>query len=379
MIGDDFRRKVGGYILKEDGRYYIGNNIEFKRVVIDNNLKVIARANPEDKLILSVGLMDLGHTVAVTGEGINDVPALENSHVGFCMGSGVSAAKQASKMILVDDNINSIINAVLWGRNIYGNVRKFLQFQLTFNVTTILIVFMGAIFRGATLFSVVELMWLNLIMDTLAALSLASERPNPSVIADQPVKENENLITRDMWKQIVGMSLYISGVMFIMFWFNEDFWSLNYSMSQDLFENGNPTDKCRAFTMLFNLFVYLHLFNQLNCREITAKRTNPFKNITRNFQFLLVFFSTIGVQYMIVEWGGVVTRTSGLTSRQHAFSVIIGSSSLVASYMIKKLPDVLTDRLVPKINDATLQDDQSKIMSMYKKQANSKMTDIKAL
>lgn len=326
-----------------------------------------------------MGLKELNQTVAVTGEGINDVAALENSDVGFCMGSGVSAAKQAAKMILVDDNVNSIINAILWGRNIYGNVRKFLQFQLTFNITTVLIVFMGAIFRGATLFSVVELMWINLVMDTLAAISLASERPHPVVIMEKPVKNDENLITPDMWKQIVGMSLYISGVMFLMFWFNENIWGFSYSMDQDLFSLGQPTEKCRAFTMLFNLFICLHLFNQLNCREVHGERTNPFRNITKNFFFLIVFFGSFGVQYMLVQWGGIIARTSGLTSQQFAFCVIVGSTSLVASYMIKKLPNIITDRLVPKIDDAKIQEDTSAIMKMYNKQANAKVTDMKAV
>lgn len=294
------------------------------------------------------------------------------------MGSGVSAAKSAAKMILVDDNINSIINAVLWGRNIYGNVRKFLQFQLTFNITTILIVFMGAIFRGATLFSVVELMWINLIMDTLAAISLASERPYPDVIREDPVKDTDNLITEDMWKQIIGMSLYISGVMFIMFWFNENFWGFTYSMEQDLFSLGKPTDKCRAFTMLFNIFIFMHLFNQLNCREVHGLRMNPFSNISKSYFFLIVFFGTFGVQYMIVEWGGLIARTSGLSSREYAFSVMVGSTSLVASFFIKRLPSVITNRLVPKINDAKLEEDQSLIMKMYNKQANAKFSDTKA-
>ena len=136
----------------------------------------------------------------MSGEGFSDVPALEAANVGFSMGSGVPAAKYAASMILVDDNIKSIINAVVWGRNIYGNVRRFLQFQITFNITTILIVFIGGIFKGATLFSVLQLLWINLIMDTIAAVALAAEKPQHDSIKEKPVSENDNLITPTMWK-----------------------------------------------------------------------------------------------------------------------------------------------------------------------------------
>jgi len=264
-----------------------------------SSLKVISRVTPHDKLVLTNGLKQLkklgeNHIVAVTGEGFADVPALEAAHVGFSMGSGCAAAKNVSKMILVNDDIKSVINAVLWGRNIYGNVRRFLQFQITFNITTVLIVFMGGIFRGATLFSVIQLLWINMIMDTLAAISLAAESPAPEAIEEKPVQADQNLITPGMWKQISGMTLYISSIMFIMFWFNEDFWGFTYSMDLDMFEKGVPTDKCRAFTMLFNLFIYLHIFNQINCREVNENKFNPFYRITKNWYFLAVLASVIG-------------------------------------------------------------------------------------
>jgi magnesium-transporting ATPase (P-type) len=143
-------------------------------------------------------------------------------------------------MILINDDLSSIINAVLWGRNIFSNVKRFLQFQITFNVTTVLIVFIGAIFRGATIFSAIQLLWMNLIMDTLAAIAFAAEKPQPEAIKEKPIKENDNMITPSMWKQITGMTIFISGVMFIMFWFNEDFWGFNYGMEDNMFDNGEP-------------------------------------------------------------------------------------------------------------------------------------------
>lgn len=154
-------------------------------------VKVISRVTPHDKLVLTQGLAQLpgndSRVVAVTGEGFADVPALKAAAVGFSMGSGVPAAKAAAKMILINDDLSSIINAVLWGRNIYSNVKRFLQFQITFNVTTVLIVLMGAIFRGATIFSVIQLLWMNLIMDTLAAIAFAAELPQHDAIKEKPI------------------------------------------------------------------------------------------------------------------------------------------------------------------------------------------------
>jgi P-type Ca2+ transporter type 2C len=133
-------------------------------------------------------LRKLGKVVAVTGEGINDVPALKAADVGFSMGSGVDAAKNSAKMILCEDNIMSIINAVLWGRNIYANVRKFIQFQLTVNFSALLITFISCILEGVPIFSVVQLLWLNIIMDILAAIALGAERPSKESITNVPYR-----------------------------------------------------------------------------------------------------------------------------------------------------------------------------------------------
>ena len=120
---------------------------------------------------------------------------------------------------------------------------------------------------------------MNLIMDTLAAIALAAERPRPEAIKEKPVKDNDDIITVAMWKNITGMTIYISAVMFIMFWFNEDFWGFTYGMEDDLFSGGEPTNKCYAFTMLFNIFIWMHIFNFINCRDVRDKNFNPFQAI----------------------------------------------------------------------------------------------------
>ena len=293
------------------------------------------------------------------------------------MGSGCPAAKKASKMILVDDNILSILNAVLWGRNIYSNVRKFLQYQLTFNITTVLIVFMGAIFRGATIFSAIQLLWMNIIMDTLAAIALAAERPHPRAIKEKPFREGlDNIITYDMQRMIAGMTIYISSIMFIMFWFNEDIWGFTYTMSDPLYDkDGNSTYKCKAFTMLFNLFIWLHIFNLFACRDINWKRYNPFLGLTHNFFFIAVFFAIIGIQLVMVEWGDTITQTSGLEQDEHCVCIIVGSTSLIASFIIRKLPEKLF-ALVPLFDDKLLKEPpEDKLSRIYNKMEDININD----
>jgi len=198
LTGEEFRQKVGGVVKTVEGQFALERKSEFQHVA--KTLKVLGRANPLDKHILTTGLKEIGKVVAVTGEGINDVDALRNAHVGFAMGSGVSVAKDSADMILTSDDFESTMMAVMWGRNIYANVRKFLQFQLTANFTALIIIFIGAVTKGTATFGVVQLLWLNLIMDTFAAIALGSERPHPSIIKTPPVKENETIMTVTMWR-----------------------------------------------------------------------------------------------------------------------------------------------------------------------------------
>lgn len=199
ITGEEFRKRVGG--VKIDGeKPYLEKPNEFRKFINESKVKVIARATPEDKRIMTIGLQEMKHTVALTGEGINDIKGLGISDVGFAMGSGVSAAKNASNMILAEDNLMSIINAVLWGRNIYSNVRKFIQFQITVNFTALILLFLIALMTGQAAFTVVQLLWINMIMDMFAALALAAEKPQKSVIKNPPVKDTEAIITKAMWR-----------------------------------------------------------------------------------------------------------------------------------------------------------------------------------
>jgi magnesium-transporting ATPase (P-type) len=155
-----------------------------------------------------------------------------------------------------------------------------------------------------------------------------------------------------MWRQIIGMTIYISFVMFIMFWFNEDIWGFTYEMNDAWMDGLSPSNKTKAFTMLFNMFIYMHLFNLINCREVKPSRKNVFSEISNNFFFILAFTFIAVTQYLLVQWGGTIFRTAPLDGKQHAYCVILGLTVFIPSFALKLLPsgmDFLTKRL--KIND----------------------------
>lgn len=172
----------------------IKNTAEFDKIY--PKLDVLARARPEDKYALVVGLKERGYVVAVTGDGANDAPALIKADVGFAMGeSGTEIAKESSDIVIMDDNLKSIVQSVIWGRNVYDNIRKFLQFQLTINVAAVLLIIIGSIILSSPVFTPVQLLWINLVMDTLASLALAAEDPDENVINRPPHKRTEMIIS----------------------------------------------------------------------------------------------------------------------------------------------------------------------------------------
>lgn len=326
MTGEEFRNAVGGLVKDQFGNKILAKKQEFIQVV--RNLKVIGRAIPYDKHILATGLKELGRVVAVTGEGINDIDALKSADVGIVMGSGVSVAKDAADIILINDNFESTMNAVMWGRNIYSNVRKFTQFQLTANFSALIIVFLGACFKGTPTLSIVQLLWLNMIMDTFAAVALGSEAPHPSIIKNPPFKEKEPIITVTMWRQIYGMTAYITAVMIILYFFVDNMWGFDVNNSGPFFDaNGQPTGKCYSYTMMFETFIFMHLFNEINCRRIGGTQYNVYHNFLPNWRFFAVVAGLFGLQVCLVNFGGVMTNCAPLTSDQHCFCLLWGMST----------------------------------------------------
>ena len=167
-------------------------------------MDVLARSRPEDKYALVTGLLERGHVVAVTGDGTNDAPALKKADVGFAMGiAGTEVAREAAAIILLDDNFSSIVKAALWGRNIYDSIRKFLQFQLTVNCVAVISTFVGAATYRQEIFHPIQLLWMNLIMDTFASLALATEQPETSLLDRPPHNRNEYIVSKVLYSQIV--------------------------------------------------------------------------------------------------------------------------------------------------------------------------------
>lgn len=217
-------------------------------------LQVLARSSPEDKRILVRRLKELGETVAVTGDGTNDGPALKMADVGFSMGiAGTEVAKEASSIILMDDNFSSIVKAMMWGRAVNDAVRKFLQFQLTVNITAVLLTFVSAVSSSdrTSVLTAVQLLWVNLIMDTFAALALATDAPTPEILNRKPTPKSASLISLNMWKMIIGQAIFQLVVTFILYFAGGDI--LGYHNDKELAE---------LKTMVFNTFVWMQIFNE---------------------------------------------------------------------------------------------------------------------
>ncbi|KAL6063492.1 plasma membrane calcium [Balamuthia mandrillaris] len=293
-------------------------------------LQVMARSSPTDKRLLVNRLRALGEVVAVTGDGTNDAPALKDAHVGFAMGiAGTEVAKEASDIIIMDDNFKSIVAAVMWGRNVYDSIRKFLQFQLTVNVVAVTLAFVGAVTNeeGQSPLKPVQLLWVNLIMDTMAALALATESPTEELLDRKPYGKNDPLITRTMWKNIIGQAIYQLAA---------NFWVLYYG--HQFF--GVEKDSVHHLTLIFNLFVLCQIFNEINSRRIYDE-INVFSRIHANPVFLFILAFTCVMQYMIVAYGGEFASTTPLSKEQWLQCILIAAGSLPFGVLLRliKVPE----------------------------------------
>ena len=295
-------------------------------------LQVLARATPMDKYRLVDRLKQLGEVVAVTGDGTNDAAALKKADVGLAMGiMGTEVAKEASDIIILDDNFVSIVRSVMWGRNVYDNIRKFLQFQLTVNVVALITAFIGAITQYGTPLKAVQLLWVNLIMDTFAALALGTERPTSDLLNKKPYGRKSSLISKIMWRNIIGMGLFQVAILFMIIYAGPQIW--------DLPENGHdhPTKPTVHYTMVFNTFVWLQLFNEINARKVNTD-LNVFSGIHRNFVFLGILIGTAVAQVLIVEFGGYFTSTTSLTAVQWISCVGLGALALPFGFILRLIP-----------------------------------------
>lgn len=274
-------------------------------------LKIMCRARPTDKQRLVELLKQSGAVVAVTGDGTNDAPALNHADVGLSMGSGTSVAKEASDITLLDDSFNSIATAVMWGRSLYHNIQRFILFQLTINLSALLIVLIGSLIGHELPLTVTQMLWVNMIIDTFAAAALASLPPDPEVMREKPRKATDFIISPKMRNYILGIGLTFTILLLgMMYWFTR---SEGYISPYEL-------------SVFFTTFVLLQFWNMFNAKAFLS-RGSAFKKLKSSTGFLIVMFIIPIGQYLIVEFGGEVFRTVPLTWKD--WGIIIGSTSLV--------------------------------------------------
>lgn len=275
------------------------------------DLKIMSRARPTDKQRLVQLLQQKGAVVAVTGDGTNDAPALNHAQVGLSMGTGTSVAKEASDITLMDDSFNSISTAVMWGRSLYKNIQRFIVFQLTINLVALLIVLLGSLVGTELPLTVTQMLWVNLIMDTFAALALASIPPSENVMNEKPRRSSDFIITRLMWYNIIGVGLFflivLMGVLF--YYYNTPQGMTPYNL-----------------TVFFTIFVMLQFWNLFNAR-VFGTTDSAFKNISKTYGMELVVAAILIGQFLIVEFGGKVFRTVPLD--WETWGLIIGGTSCV--------------------------------------------------
>lgn len=338
MTGRQFNESVRG----KDG--------EVNQDLLDGvwpKLRVLARSKPKDKFTLVKGIIDSKmssnrEVVAVTGDGTNDAPALKVADVGFAMGiAGTDVAKEAADIILTDDNFTSIVKAVMWGRNVYDSISKFLQFQLTVNIVAVLVAFIGACVLSVSPLRALQMLWVNLVMDTLAALALATEPPTTELLQREPYGRTASLISPLMARNILGQVCYQITVLLCLLFLGDRFpgaFCLGWEKEMDVCTIENYTEitidspPSQLFTMIFNTFLLMTLFNEVNSRKVHGER-NIIKNVSSNPLFIVIWFGTFIVQIAIIHtpWvGEKVFLTSPLSVYQWMVCIILGLASLLS-------------------------------------------------
>uniref|UniRef100_A0A8C2G285 Calcium-transporting ATPase n=1 Tax=Cyprinus carpio TaxID=7962 RepID=A0A8C2G285_CYPCA len=329
MEGTEFNRRI----RNEKGE------IEQERIdKIWPKLRVLARSSPTDKHTLVKGIIDSTvleqrQVVAVTGDGTNDGPALKKADVGFAMGiAGTDVAKEASDIILTDDNFSSIVKAVMWGRNVYDSISKFLQFQLTVNVVAVIVAFTGACITQDSPLKAVQMLWVNLIMDTFASLALATEPPTEALLLRKPYGRNNPLISLTMMKNILGHGVYQLVIIFTLLFVGEKIFNIDSGRNAPL--HSPPSEH---YTIIFNTFVLMQLFNEINARKIHGER-NVFDGIFGNPIFCSIVLGTFGVQIVIVQFGGKPFSCAPLNVEQWLWCLFVGVGELLWGQVIATVP-----------------------------------------
>jgi Ca2+-transporting ATPase len=287
-----------------------------------DKILVMARSSPFDKLLMVQCLKQKGHVVAVTGDGTNDAPALKEADIGLSMGiQGTEVAKESSDIVILDDNFGTVATVLCWGRCVYNNIQKFIQFQLTVNVAALVINFIAAVSAGEVPLTAVQLLWVNLIMDTLGALALATERPTPELMKRSPVGRTAPLITNIMWRNLLAQSLYQIAVLLTLQFRGESIFNVSADVND---------------TLIFNTFVLCQVFNEFNARNL--EKQNVFKGIHRNQLFLGIIGITIVLQVIMVEFLTKFADTVPLNWFQWVICIALAAITWPIGWFVKLIP-----------------------------------------
>ncbi|XP_042396202.1 calcium-transporting ATPase 5, plasma membrane-type-like isoform X4 [Zingiber officinale] len=296
---------------------------------ISEKITVMGRSSPNDKLLLVQALRRRGHVVAVTGDGTNDAPALHEADIGLAMGiQGTEVAKESSDIIILDDDFASVVKVVRWGRSVYANIQKFIQFQLTVNVAALVINVVAAFSSGEVPLNTVQLLWVNLIMDTLGALALATEPPTDHLMDRTPVGRREPLITNIMWRNLMVQAFYQITVLLVLNFAGKSILHLKH-------ETREHADKAKN-TFIFNTFVLCQIFNEFNARKVDE--LNVFSGVLKNHLFIGIVGLTTILQVMIVEFLGQFTKTVRLNWKLWLVSIAIAIISWPLAVLGKLIP-----------------------------------------
>lgn len=284
-------------------------------------LKVVARALPQDKSRLVKLSQELNLVVGMTGDGVNDALALKKADVGFAMGSGSEVTKEAADIVILDDNFKSIASSILYGRTIFKSIRKFIIFQLTVNLCAVSISIIGPFIGIPTPVTVIQMLWINMVMDTLAGLAFSYEPPKLEYMEEVPKKKDENIINKYMLNEIIVTGLY-SSILCMMF--------LKLDLITDLFRPSY--DNIYLLTAFFGLFIFISIFNSFNAR---THRLNLFSQIHRNKAFIIVILFIVVVQVYLIYFGGSLFRTKGLTLYEFIIMLLIAVSVIPFDFLRK--------------------------------------------
>uniref|UniRef100_A0A5B7AH07 Calcium-transporting ATPase n=1 Tax=Davidia involucrata TaxID=16924 RepID=A0A5B7AH07_DAVIN len=328
-------------ILTEDGLAIEGTEFRSKSPdqmkEIIPKIQVMARSLPLDKHKLVTHLRKMfKEVVAVTGDGTNDAPALHEADIGLAMGiAGTEVAKESADVIILDDNFSTIVNVAKWGRAVYINIQKFVQFQLTVNVVALMLNFVSACVAGSAPLTVVQLLWVNMIMDTLGALALATEPPNDALMNRPPVRRGVSFITKAMWRNIIGQSIYQLAVLGVLNFDGKRLLRLNVSNATEVLD-----------TFIFNTFVFCQVFNEINSRDI--EKINILRGMFDSWVFVGVIVSTVIFQAIIIEYLGTFASTVPLSWQLWVLSILLGSVSIPIGIVLKCIP---VERETPRHHD----------------------------